>query len=35
MSTEMSPDLLFKIACLAGVAYLIYVFIKDRTGGKK
>lgn len=26
---------IFKIAALAGVAYLIYVFVKDRTGKKK
>jgi len=26
---------MFKIAALLGVAYLIYVFIKDRAGKKK
>ena len=31
---ELSADLIIKISCLAGVAYLIYFFIKDRYGKK-
>jgi len=34
MSTEITGDLIIKLACLAGAAYLIYVFIKDRFGKK-
>jgi hypothetical protein len=34
MENILGEFLMFKLACLAGVAYLIYFFIKDRMGKK-
>lgn len=31
---QLGEFAIFKIASLAGVAYLIYVFVKDRRGKK-
>lgn len=34
MSNEITLDMIVKIATIAGVIYLIYVFIQDRFGKK-
>ena len=34
MPSEMSPDLMIKIATVVAALYMVYVFIKDRYGKK-
>lgn len=34
MENVLGEFWIFKLACLGGVAYLVYIFIKDRTRKK-
>jgi len=34
MATEMDGNFIIKLCAVAGAAYLIYMFIKDRFGKK-